>query len=338
MIGYYVHHQGRGHVHRAIAIAAVVDRPVVGLSSLPRPARWRGPWIQLPRDDDGDTSGDVRARGRLHWVPERHAGLRSRMAEISSWIEDVDPELMVVDVSVEVSLLARLHGVPVVTVVLPGDRQDAAHELVHSVARRLLAVWPAQAQHLLRGVDERSDRLVRVGGLSRFDGHPREIVPARGGPRRVVVLAGAGGSDLTHEQVETARAQTPGWHWTVLGGPGEWTDDPWDLLCGAHVIVTHAGQNAIAEVAAARRPAVVIPQPRPFDEQDVMAAGLAASGRWPVVVLGAFPVSDWAELLDAAAGLDGEEWSSWNDGGAAQRVAHLIEAEAAARRPSAAVR
>jgi hypothetical protein len=327
MIGYYVHHQGRGHLHRAIAIAAALETPVVGLSSLPRPAAWRGPWIQLPRDDDGDTMVDAAARGRLHWVPEHHEGLRARMAEISSWIDDVNPSLMVVDVSVEVALLARLHGVPVVTVVLPGNRRDPAHELVHSVARRLLAVWPADARRLVRGIDEDSDRLVRVGGLSRFDG--RAIAPAArtGARRRVVMLAGAGGSDVTAEQIGVAAAQTPDWEWIVLGGPGEWVEDPWELLCSADVIVTHAGQNAIAEVAAARRPAVVIPQPRPFGEQDAMAAGLAGSASWPVVVRGAFPPADWAELLDATARLDGEQWRGWNDGGGAARAAALIDAE-----------
>jgi len=327
MIGYYVHHHGRGHLHRAIAVAGALDTTVVGLSSLPRPDGWPGPWLQLPRDDDGDIA-DPDARGRLHWVPERHAGLRSRMAEISSWIDAVDPELMVVDVSVEVALLARLHGVPVVTVVLPGDRHDPAHELVHAIARRLLAVWPPGARHVVRGVDEDSERFARVGGLSRFDGRPRAVTPG-GGRRRVVMLAGAGGSDLTAAQLDLAREQTPEWDWTVLGGPGEWIDDPWDILCGADVVVTHAGQNAIAEVAAARRPAVVVPQSRPFVEQDLMAASLAASGRWPVVVRGAFPTGGWAELLDAVARLDGDEWGGWNDGHGAERAAAVIEAELA---------
>ncbi|MCL3819634.1 glycosyltransferase [Aeromicrobium wangtongii] len=329
MIGYYVHHHGLGHLHRATAIAAALETPVVGLSSLPRPPAWRGAWLELPRDDDGDTMVDAQAHGQLHWVPEHHGGLRARMAEVSAWIANVEPQLMVVDVSVEVSLLARLHGVPVVTVVLPGDRCDPAHQLVHSVARRLLAVWPPEARRLLRGVDEESDRLVRVGGMSRFDGRP--IAPAAGRPsrRRVVVLAGAGGTEVTAEHLDRAMEQTTSWEWTVLGGPGAWVDDPWDLLCGADVVVSHAGQNAIAEIAAARRPAVVIPQPRPFGEQDVMAAGLA-EGRWPVVVRGGFPATGWEELLDSAAGLDGRQWQGWNDGGGAARAAALIEAEARA--------
>ncbi|MDF2492882.1 MAG: hypothetical protein K0Q58_1460, partial [Microbacterium sp.] len=82
MIGYYVHHHGRGHLHRATAIAAALGIPVTGLSSLPRPAEWTGDWIELPLDldDRGPDAPDVTAGGRLHWVPLGVDGLRERMA------------------------------------------------------------------------------------------------------------------------------------------------------------------------------------------------------------------------------------------------------------------
>ncbi|MEU1099104.1 hypothetical protein ABZ389_38630, partial [Streptomyces sp. NPDC005877] len=78
MIGYYVHHQGRGHLHRAQCVAAQVAEPVTLLSSLPRPAEWRGPWVPLPPDTAEDPV-DHTARGRLHWVPLHHRGHRERM-------------------------------------------------------------------------------------------------------------------------------------------------------------------------------------------------------------------------------------------------------------------
>ena len=56
MIGYYVHHVGRGHVHRAQALSEVLRRrghAVTGLSSLERLAGWRCDWHVLPRDDSG---------------------------------------------------------------------------------------------------------------------------------------------------------------------------------------------------------------------------------------------------------------------------------------------
>ncbi len=328
MIGYYVHHHGRGHLHRALSVAAATDTVVVGISSLPRPTGWTGPWLVLPRDDEDPEPVDVSAHGRLHWVPERDSGLSGRMAEISSWIADVEPALMVVDVSAEVSLLARLHGIPVVTTVLPGDRRDSAHDLVHSVARRVVAAWPADVVGVVKGLDVHRDRLTCVGGLSRFDGRAVRTSPSDDDRRRVLVLAGLGDEEDGWD-LDAAQAATPGWDWHVLG-PGSWVDDPWDLLCEADVVVTHAGQNAVAEVAAARRPAIVVPRPRPFREQDSMASVLATDGRFPVTVCPAgLPRTGWADLLDRTARLDGSGWSAWNDGEGAARVAQVIREELA---------
>ena len=51
-----------------------------------------------------------------------------------------------VDVSAEVAWLVRLHGVPTVTVVQPGDRADDAHVAAYRSASALVAPWPAGAK------------------------------------------------------------------------------------------------------------------------------------------------------------------------------------------------
>ena len=340
--GYYIHHQGRGHLSRALAIAAASTEPITGLSSLPRPAEWQGPWIELPRDDDppADVAVDeVDADERLHWVPLGHPGLRGRMARISAWIEAEAPRVLVADVSVEVALLARLHGVPVISVVLPGRRDDPAHALGYAVSSALLAAWPPEASGMIEGLDPAATaRLTPVGAISRFAPvDPRApVIPSPPGAagesgagdggdvRRVVVLGGRGGDDFGAEAIAAARAETPGWEWRVLGGSaGEWVTDPWASILGADVVVTHAGQNAVAEVAAARRPAVVVPQPRPHREQLTTGAVLAHP-RWPAIVVDGFPTGGWSALLDRAAALPGADWSTWNDGLGARRAAELI--------------
>jgi hypothetical protein len=154
MIGYYVHHVGAGHLHRATALADVLDVPVTGLSSLPRPAGWRGPWVSLPRDDHDAAASGVDANGRLHWVPTGDAGLRGRMARLAAWIDETAPSLLVSDVSVEVTLLARLHGVPVLGVVLPGDRGDQAHRLGLDVCDALVGLWPEGTPDLATGLTD----------------------------------------------------------------------------------------------------------------------------------------------------------------------------------------
>lgn len=320
MIGYYVHHVGRGHLHRATALTAALDMPVTGLSSLPRPTAWRGDWVELDRDDSTEAPGDT-VDGFLHWAPHGEPGLRSRMAAISAWIDRACPDLVVSDVSVEVALLARLHGIAVVSVVLPGDRTDRAHQLGYAASREIVSFWPPEAEHMAVGA---GDRLRPLGGLSRYPvyetGHPRTAASSR----RVVVLGGKGGGGPTEAQLAVARRQTPGWEWEVLGGSdGPWLADPFPSVCAADVVVTHAGQNAIAEVAAARRPAVVVPAVRPHDEQ-AMTGRVLADERWPALVEPTFPEGGWAGRLERAASLDGRAWSVWCDGKAADRFAALV--------------
>lgn len=321
MIGYYVHHVGRGHLHRATALASLLDHPVTGLSSLPRPDGWEGEWIELERDDTTGPGADPTAHGALHWVPERDPGLLDRMSTISQWCAKARPDLMVSDVSVEVALLARLHGIRVLSVVLPGHRADAAHRLGFAASAALVSFWPESAAGMVSGIDTAAmRRWHRVGAMSRY---PVSDTPAPGA-RRVVVLNGSGGDAVGAAEIEAAREQTPDWDWQVLGPGGSWVADPYPVLLGADVIVTHAGQNALAEVASARRPAVVVPGDRPHLEQRTTAQVLA-DGPWPVLVESQFPTTGWRERLETAAALDGTAWSSWCDGQAATRFAAVVD-------------
>ena len=327
MIGYYVHHQGRGHLHRAQALAAVLDEPVTGLSSVPRPSGWRGDWVELARDDEQQQPEDVTAGGQLHWAPTGDPGLRARSAAISAWLERTRPRAVVVDVSVEVALLVRLHGVPVVSVLMAGRRTDPAHLLGFRASSAVVAFSPFRGDELVPDLPhDVAERVVSVGAISRFapvpdPGHVRSGLP------HVVVLMGQGGDPMTSLDAEALRALAPGWRWTVVGGPGGWVEDVDRVLREADVVATHAGESALADVAAHRRPAVVIPAERPFDEQATTAA-LLHRGSWPAVVLPGFPETGWPGLLQQASRLDGTAWHRWYDGRAAERFAEVVAAAA----------
>ena len=274
MIGYYIHHVGRGHLAMAQCIAPRLTDRVTGLSSLPRPQDWPGDWLRLPRDDGGEPAIEPTARGQLHWAPLGHPGLRDRMAAIARWIKRAAPSVIAVDVSVEVAALARLMGVPVVSVVLPGRRDDPAHRLGHTLAETLIGPWPAFLSADLLGDDPVAARIRAVGAFSRYDRRTPEPGTSRRRPL-ALVLQGSGGSQVSPGQLRAAAEATPGWEWTALGGPaGSWVADPWPLLCHADVVITHGGMNAVAEVAAARKPAVVVPQARPHGEQEATGRAL----------------------------------------------------------------
>lgn len=325
MIGYYIHHLGHGHMAMARCIAARLTDRVTGLSSLPCPQDWPGDWLALPRDDTGAPAIEPTARGQLHWAPLGHPGLRDRMAAIAGWIQRAEPSVIAVDVSVEVAALARLMGVPVVSVVLPGQRDDPAHRLGHTLAETLIGPWPAFLSADLLGEDPVAARIQAVGAFSRFDGRAPELGAVRRG-RSALVLQGGGGSAVTARQLREAAAATPDWEWTVLGGTaGSWLTDPWPLLCRADVVITHGGMNAIAEVAAARKPAVVVPQARPHGEQQATGRALARADL--AVVTASWPqAASWPALLRTALELDGERWAAWSPGTGANDAADIIEA------------
>ena len=333
MIGYYIHHHGIGHRTRAASIAAELGQPVVGLSSLPPPggASPYDDWVPLARDDTAADAEDPTARGALHWAPRGDAGLRDRMSAIAAWVDRHHPAAVVVDVSVEVAVMLRLLGVPVVVVAMPGDRADPAHQLAYRLADAVLAFWTQDVYDPPWLVTHR-DRTHFLGACSRFDGRPRPIRAS--GPRPTgVLLCGTGGGSITAAE----RAVLPTeWEWQLLGGDGtaavdNWVDDPWPALCAADVVITHAGQNALAEVAAAGRPAVVVPQPRPHHEQRRTAEALAAAG--VVHTVPAWPdPADWPAALGRACALGGSGWARWRPGNAAARAVEVITAVSAAGR------
>lgn len=303
-------------------------RPVTALTSLDVPdSHPFSGVVRLPRDDQGPHAAEPTAHGALHWAPHHDAGLSTRMSQIADWVRDTEPEAFVVDVSVEVALFVRLLGIPVIVVALPGKRIDAPHLLVHRIADHIVAAWPKAVcvPTWLRQYDHKTSY---VGGVSRFEGRSRaDRGPGDGD--KVVVLSGsdgAFGAEVTRcaaaDSGSTSRSR-----WTTLGGAGSWRDDPWAQICAADVVVTHAGQGCIADVAAAQRPAVVIPQPRPFGEQ--AATALMLRRHQLAVVAQDWPDRRaWPALLAHARELDPQQWRRWAVAGAARRAAEAIETTA----------
>ena len=140
-------------------------------------------------------------------------------------------------------------------------------------------------------------RIHPVGALSRFD----EALAGRA----------ARASRAERREVALIRSGRPGsWSPELLeywcrprAGPGpSWqahardeTDEA-ETIRRADVVVTHAGQGALADVAALRRPAVVVPEPSPHDEQRVTAEALRRAGL-PVLVTAQPTATEWAERL-----------------------------------------
>ena len=324
MIGYYIHHHGHGHLNRALSIGEHLRSPVTALTSLeltdPHPFTATVP---LARDDAADTVAEPTAHGALHWVPHHDPGLQQRMQTIAQWVAQARPAAVVVDVSVEVATFLRLLGVPVIVVAQPGKRVDVPHVMVYRLADHIIAPWP-QELCVPGWLRPYAAKTTYSGGITRFEGRGRPTTGAGERPT-VLVLGGAGGSALDADAVAAVAADSPGYAWTTLGvSGGPWTPDPWPQLCAADVVVGHAGQGCVADIAAAEKPAVIVPQMRPFDEQHMTARVLrrhrlaVVSRQWPAR-------QAWPALLAHARTADAARWRRWGVHGAAARAAAAIE-------------
>ncbi|KAA0960354.1 hypothetical protein FQ142_16155 [Microbacterium sp. ANT_H45B] len=334
MIGWYVHHHGWGHVTRMQAIRPhLVDDEVTVFSSLPRPDTLdeRTTWVRLPSDSGPVTAsdgvrreahelGDVTAGGALHWAPIAHPGHQQRLAIIAEWIARTPVSAFVVDVSVEVTAFVRLLGVPTVVFAQPGDRTDSPHRLGYDVADRIVAPW-ADGTIDARELDDRDEHVRRVGAISRYDGRDRT-----GGhdddARRVLFLSRTLDPARLAETIRLLSAR--GWIVETAGaGDDDRVDDVWPLLCRATVVVSAAGQNGVADLAAAGARAVVLAQDRPFGEQEHTGRVLQEQG---------YACTGWAdsspaevvELVERAAAST-PDWGGWGVTGAAARAAAAIE-------------
>lgn len=321
-IGYYVHHHGRGHATRAEVIGGALERRGHAVTYLGSGALPPGAHVVLTPDDSGNTFPDAEANGRLHWAPLA-GGYPERAQEIATWIARTSPDVVVVDVSVEVTALVRLLGVPVVVVAQPGVRDDAPHTLAFDLAAAVLAPWPdglSVAPHLSAW----ADKVVCVGGLTRFAGTGCSAGDPTSASLRGVFLVGGEGWD-DRSVVDAIKAATPQVAWRTPS-----RDCPVDaLLEQADLVVAHGGQNAIADVAVFEVPALVLAQARPFDEQSDMARALDETGIAAGLPAGAAPAQVLARLqqliADLGSGRRPGDWSRWQVDGAVDRACDVIE-------------
>lgn len=306
-IGYYVHHHGAGHVARAKAIAGAAAGRVIllgtGLGSL---------GIDLPDDRPesggfGGKDGSACRPDALHYAPLDHAGVRSRVAMIARWIETDRPSLMVVDVSVEIAMLARLASVPFVYVRLNGDRNDRAHLDAFRSAAGLLAPFHEDLDTLPTPAWVRA-KTRYVPGITAI---PRR--PSQEERKIVLVVIGRGGQPGDGDALAQAAMHSPQWQWRVIGpcsAPCDppanlsllgWVNDPEREIAEATVVVGAAGDGLVGSVLAADRPFICLPQARPFHEQFATAQRLGEIGA--ALILSDWPAPErWPGLIvDALA-------------------------------------
>lgn len=334
-IGYYVHHHGAGHGVRALTIAQQLGYPVTLMGSR-LPEGPLAPHIdRLPLPLDTAEGADEAELPGLHYAPLGVEGLRIRMAAMAGWFRDHWPCLLVVDVSVEVALLARLCSVPTLYIRQHGQRDDAAHALAYHSASALLAPYPEEMEAPGLPAPWRA-KTHYSGWLSRFAEQPAAVPE----PGRVLVICGRGGSGLTPALLNAAANACPHVQLRVagmeagllVGAPPNLVAlghlaNPVDEMRRASVVMGSASDSLVSEAASLGCRFVAVAEERPFDEQLYQARQLQALG--VAVGLDAWPAAArWPAVLEAALALDGGRWRQWADIAASARAAAIIQEQA----------
>ncbi|WP_371158200.1 hypothetical protein [Jannaschia sp. 2305UL9-9] len=352
-IGYFLHHQGRGHAERAAAIVHALpsDRPVTLfcarpdiLPALPPSATV----VQIPslfEPTGEERSADwIATPDTLHCAPVGWPGIRRAMGRIAGWFAEADPVCIICDVSAEVAQLARICSVPHVKVLQHGDRTDPGHRAAYDGAAGLIVPCDARLAQPDWTPDMRA-RSVFAGGLGVDTALPdRDTARARLGIDRdaevVLVLSGGGGSGLAAAPLSLGARAMPQAQWITLGQVARdwhatepsnlchkgWVDDVPDHLAACDLVVASTGNTTCQQILAAGKPWIAVPEWRYFDEQVAKARALQAAG--VATHLTALPASlpAWRAAIDRArADHDPDLQRSFVRPDAAAHVARWLE-------------
>ncbi|MGB3555710.1 MAG: hypothetical protein WBA25_13830, partial [Jannaschia sp.] len=280
-IGYFVHHQGRGHMERAAAIlnALPAHRPATifcaredGFPALRPGVEVRAiPSLFEPTGEE--VSADwVPTPDNVHCAPLGWPGIRSAMARISGWFAAADPALIVCDVSAEVAQLARLCSVPHVKVVQHGRRDDPGHRAAYDGAAGLLVpcderlAQPDWTPGMMRKACFAGGLGVDVAAPTRVEARCRLGIAET--EEVIVVLSGGGGMGFASAPVAVGARAVPEARWITVGNitrdwhatePSNlehkgWVNGAADYLAAADVVVASTGNTTCQQVLATGLP------------------------------------------------------------------------------------
>jgi hypothetical protein len=298
---------------RAISIAgAIKDLPVCFMGSNLQPyADLIGEEIEcvhLPFDLPVSTDAEHAAADLdfLHYAPLGLEGIRGRTAVMTAYFQRKFPIILIVDVSVEVTMLARLCGIPTIVMLQHGKRDDTPHINAYQSAELLIAPF-AESMAAPEISGKFSGKTVYSGGFSRYSKVDKDTVVEQQ-PDHIAVLLGQGGTSIDTEFILFLARQCHHHYFHVIGYEEEgaarnniiWhgrQDDPLDLLRTCAVVIGNAGHNTVMEMADLNKHFICIPEERPFEEQLEKAAMLTKNGNALVIAPEDLYVQDWPGIL-----------------------------------------
>lgn len=353
-ISFFVHHQGRGHARRTMAIIRQfsADRPVSVMTADPSLFDGFEREIELvPLPDmigaDVPTQAlfDQPTPSVMHCVPMGVVEMRQTMRRILDHLDDSDAGLFVIDVSAELALLSRIASIPAVKVRMHGDRNDPGHLGAYEACVGMLAPYDERLEQ-----DDYPSHLRQktfyTGGLCTTAAEIPERAEARRrlgldpNPEIVLVLTGGGGSGTPYAPLTVAARAAPNTLFVTIGPLHReghetdfanlinvgWVDNVVDYLAASDIVLASAGDNTVHEIAMLKRPYIVAPEWRYFGEQTRKAERLAELGAAVNMAIWPGDYAGWQAVLEKARGLDVSVLAELYSADAARHAAEWLEA------------
>ena len=226
-----------------------------------------------------------------------------RAKALAESIERYKPKAFYCDGVPELAIMVRGMGVPVVLVHLPGNvMNDPTQVFAHELADHIVAHFPSSLE---QANYQFAAKTYYSGYMSQYAG--RELKRSnRSAINNVTVLLGYDNYDVSVLKNITNDQDT---QFTIIGNKLEYDLDKNCILLGpvkdvseaivGDVVISAAGQNTIAELLSLNKRLVLLPEPRPYDEQGVHATVLA-NQHVALLAEETFSAEQWKNVLQKA--------------------------------------
>ncbi|WP_295767146.1 glycosyltransferase [uncultured Mucilaginibacter sp.] len=233
-----------------------------------------------------------------------------RAKALAEAIERYRPKAFYCDGVPELAIMVRGMGVPVVLVHLHGDiMNDPTQVFAHQLADHIIAHFPScieQEEYQFAFKTFYSGYISKYAGRDIDQNSLSEI-------GNVTVLLGY---DNYNEHILKNITQDENTHFTIIGNKQNYSlgnnctllgkvDNISEAIVG-EVVVTAAGQNTIAELLSLNKRLILLPEPRPYNEQAVHASVLANKGI-ALLAEDIFSAQQWQEVIAKAKTFEPEK-------------------------------
>jgi hypothetical protein len=226
-----------------------------------------------------------------------------RAKALAEAIARYQPKAFYCDGVPELAIMVRGMGVPVVLVHLPGNiMSDPTQVFAHELADHIVAHFPAsleQRNYQFADKTYYSEYLSQYAGLLLKPGSMADS-------HQVTVLLGYDNYDLSVLKSMTEDQHT---QFTIIGNRRDYDLGKNCRLLGrvtdirtaivGDIVISAAGQNTIAELLSLGKRLILLPEPRPYDEQ-VVHANVLAEQQVALSAQDNFSAEQWKSLIQEA--------------------------------------